>query len=146
MSSNSMRTKHPPAFKAKVALEAYKEGKTSAELVSLYQGHRGPIRNWKALLVKSAPDIFNGNGHSDKEQTELIEMLCRKIGKLEIELDWLKKVRTYPIGRESSIPTRHRSLRAMTLHSSFTMNQSSSAWMGGEGAWTTSSPSGCGDH
>lgn len=91
MSSNSMRTKHPPAFKAKVALEAYKEEKTSAELASLYQVHPGLIRNWKALLVKSASELFNGNGHSDKDQVELIETLYKKIGKLEVELDWLKK-------------------------------------------------------
>jgi len=86
-----MRTKHPPAFKAKVALEAYKEEKTSAELASQYQVHPGLIRNWKALLVKGSPELFNGNAHSDKDQAELIEMLYKKIGKLEVELDWLKK-------------------------------------------------------
>jgi transposase len=91
MRNNSMRTKHPPVFKAKVALEAYKEEKTSAELASLYQVHPGLIRNWKALLVKAAPELFNGNGHSGKDQAELIEMLYKKIGKLEVELDWFKK-------------------------------------------------------
>jgi transposase len=80
---SSMRTKHPPAFKAKVALEAYKEEKTSAELASQYQVHPGLIRNWKAL--------FNSSGHSDKDQTELIDQLYKKIGKLEVELDWFKK-------------------------------------------------------
>lgn len=88
---SSMRTKHPPAFKAKVALEAYKEEKTSAELASQYQVHPGLIRNWKALLVTSAPELFNGKSHSDKDQAELIEQLYKKIGKLEVELDWLKK-------------------------------------------------------
>lgn len=88
---STMRTKHPPAFKAKVALEAYKEEKTSAELASQYQVHPGLIRNWKALLVKEAHEIFNGNSNSDKDQTALIEMLYKKIGKLEVELDWFKK-------------------------------------------------------
>ena len=42
-----MRKKYPPSFKAKVALEAIREQKTSAELASLYQVHPGQIRNWK---------------------------------------------------------------------------------------------------
>lgn len=88
---SSMRTKHPPVFKAKVALEAYKEEKTSAELASQYQVHPGLIRNWKALLMKGAPELFNSSAHSEKDQAELIEQLYKKIGKLEVELDWLKK-------------------------------------------------------
>ena len=86
-----MRKRFDEQFKAKVALEAYKEEKTSAELASQYQVHPGLIRNWKALLVKSAPELFNGSGHSDKDQAELIDQLYKKIGKLEVELDWLKK-------------------------------------------------------
>ena len=89
---SSMRTKHPPAFKAKVAIDALREEKTSAELASQYQVHPGLIRTWKKILANGAPEIFNGKGHSgDKEQTELIEHLYKKIGQLEVELDWLKK-------------------------------------------------------
>jgi len=43
-----MRKRYPPSFKAKVALEAIKEHKTSAELASLYQVHPGQIRNWQS--------------------------------------------------------------------------------------------------
>lgn len=87
----SMRTKHPPAFKAKVALEAVKEEKTSAELASRYQVHPGLIRNWKQVLVAGASGLFNGKGHANVDQTELIEQLYKKIGQLEVELDWLKQ-------------------------------------------------------
>jgi transposase-like protein len=86
-----MRTKHPPTFKARVTLEAFKEEKTSAELASLYQVHPGLIRNWKALLVKGAPELFNGNGSHSNNQAELIEELYKQIGQLKVELDWLKK-------------------------------------------------------
>jgi transposase len=86
----SMRTKHPPTLKAKVALEAYKEEKTSAELASIYQVHPGLIRNWKGMLVKEAPHIFEGkDAHGD--QSKLIEELYRQIGQLKVELDWVKK-------------------------------------------------------
>lgn len=73
MSSKSIRTKHSPVFKAKVALKVYKEKKTSAELAGLYQVHPGLIRNWKTQLLKGAPDIFNRDNHSNKDQEELIE-------------------------------------------------------------------------
>ena len=88
---STMRANHAPSFKAKVALEAYKEEKTSSELAGLYQVHPGLIRNWKTLLVKGAPGLFNGKGHSDKDQEKLIEELYRQIGQLKVELDWLKK-------------------------------------------------------
>ena len=88
---STMRTKHPPAFKAKVALDAVRDDKTSAELAGLYQVHPGVIRNWKSILVKGAPELFDGKGHPDKDQEKLIEELYRQIGQLKVELDWLKK-------------------------------------------------------
>lgn len=88
---STMRTKHAPLFKAKVALEAYREERTSAELAGLYQVHPGLIRNWKNMLVKGAPGIFEGSRHADQDQAKLIEELYRQIGQLKVELDWLKK-------------------------------------------------------
>jgi len=88
----SLRSKHPPAFKAKVALEAIKEEKTSAELSSQYQVHPGQIRNWKATLKQRATDLFNGNRkNTEDKKEELIQELYRQIGQLKVELDWLKK-------------------------------------------------------
>jgi len=88
----SLRSKYPPAFKAKVALEAIKEEKTSAELSSQYQVHPGQIRNWKGTLKQGATDLFNGNRKKMKDNNEeLIQELYRQIGQLKVELDWLKK-------------------------------------------------------
>jgi len=88
----SLRSKYPPAFKAKVALEAIKEEKTSAELSSQYQVHPGQIRNWKATVKQGATDLFNGNRKKMKDnKEELIQELYRQIGQLKVELDWLKK-------------------------------------------------------
>ena len=88
----SLRSKYPPAFKAKVALEAIKEEKTSAELSSQYQVHPGQIRNWKGTLKKGATDLFNGNRKKTEDNKDkLIEELYKQIGQLKVELDWLKK-------------------------------------------------------
>ena len=43
-----IRRKYPPSFKAKVALEAIREDKTSADLASQYQVHPSQIRKWKS--------------------------------------------------------------------------------------------------
>ena len=54
-----IRKKRPPSFKAKVALEAIREQKTSAESATLYQVHPAQIRNWKGVVLKGLVDLFS---------------------------------------------------------------------------------------
>lgn len=83
---------HPPVFKAKVALEALKEEKTSAEIASQYQVHPSQIRAWKAEALKGLEVIFaDQRRHQDEDKDQLIQELYRQIGQLKVELDWLKK-------------------------------------------------------
>lgn len=84
------RRNHPPVFKAKVALEALKEEKTSAELASQYQIHPAQIRRWKSMVSNRLVELFQDHKPDGKEE-ELIEELYRQIGQLKVELDWLKK-------------------------------------------------------
>jgi transposase-like protein len=87
-----LRTNHSPTFKAKVALEAIKEEKSSSELASEYQVHPGQIRNWKTVAINGITEVFTGKRQKvDKDNKELIEELYRQIGQLKVELDWLKK-------------------------------------------------------
>ncbi len=88
----NLRRKHTPSFKAKVALEAIKEQKTSAELASQYQVHPGQIRNWKTAAIKGLTDFFSDKRRSkDQDKEKLIEELYRQIGQMKVDLDWLKK-------------------------------------------------------
>ncbi len=87
-----LRRVHAPAFKAKVALEAIKEQKTIAELASLYKVHPTQITKWK----KRALDILSqGFSEQQKQQEhndrELIQELYQQIGRLKVEVDFLKK-------------------------------------------------------
>jgi transposase len=92
----SLQSKYPPSCKAKVALEAIKEEKTSAELFSQYQVHPGQIRNWKGTLKKGAVDLFNRNRKkAEDNKEELIQELYRQIGQVKFDLDWVKKIWTY---------------------------------------------------
>ena len=87
-----LRRKHTPSFKAKVALEAIREQKTSAEMASQYQVHPGQIRNWKATASKGLIDLFTDKKKNrDRDREELIQELYRQLGQLNADLNWLKK-------------------------------------------------------
>jgi len=89
---HTIRRQHPPAFKAKVALEAVKEEKTITELASVYQVHPTQIKQWRDILLANLNELFSGKYKSrDKEQAELLTSLYEQIGKLKVEADWLKK-------------------------------------------------------
>lgn len=89
---NTIRKVHPPAFKTKVALEAIKEAKTVAEISSLYEVHTTQIKRWKQKAIDSLESCFTeANIQKEKDEQELIQSLYQEIGRLKIELDWLKK-------------------------------------------------------
>lgn len=89
---NTKRKIHSAKFKAKVALEAYRNDKTAAELVSMYKISSGQISTWKKVLVNDAMQLFE-SGRSKKRVDEAIltAPLYEEIGRLKVELDWLKK-------------------------------------------------------
>jgi len=86
------RRNHSSAFKAKVALEAVKEDKTIAELASQYEVHPSQIAKWKKQLLESLPEIFSSRQQNEQQdQEKLTSQLYQQIGRLKVELDWLKK-------------------------------------------------------
>jgi putative transposase len=86
------RKNHPPSLKAKVALEAIKGHKTTAQIAQIYGVHPTQIGFWKRQAETGLPDVF-GNGREQIRQqadTEKAE-LYQQIGQLKVELDFLKK-------------------------------------------------------
>src|SRR3989344_6214254 len=91
-STKKMPRNHPSAFKAKVAIEAIKEEKTVSQLASLYEVHPTQIKQWKTLVLSNLENIFSDKRKSaSQNQDDLIDRLYRQIGKLQVEVDWLKK-------------------------------------------------------
>jgi len=87
-----MRRTHDAAFKAKVALEAIKGEKTTAQLSSQYGVHPNQISKWKKRVLEQLPEIFNGKPKkADRTAEEIQAELYQQIGQLKVELDWLKK-------------------------------------------------------
>jgi transposase len=87
------RKQYSPQFKAKVAIEAIRGHKTTAELASQYEIHPTMINNWKRDLLEKASDLFDTTKASRalfEPQTQIDE-LYRQIGQLTVERDFLAK-------------------------------------------------------
>ena len=87
-----IRRVHAPAFKAKVALEAIKETKTIAELAGMYSVHTTQITKWKKKAVEGLGEIFSEQKQQRKKDNDaLMQELYQQIGRLKVEVDFLKK-------------------------------------------------------
>jgi putative transposase len=87
------RKVHTPEFKAKVSLDAIRGMKTASELASHYQVHPVQISAWKKQAIEILPEAFRRGNPTKAPATEqeLTAPLYEEIGRLKVELDWLKK-------------------------------------------------------
>jgi len=90
------RKKHSKELKARIALDAIKGQKTMSELASEYEVHANQIGRWKKQLLDAAPDVFTVEKDKEAEKKEVErDRLYKKVGQLQIEVDWLKKKTGY---------------------------------------------------
>jgi transposase-like protein len=83
---------HTAAFKARVALAAHKGDRTVNELAGQFDVHPTLIHGGKKQLLNGAEGIFTSparaaSADAEARQAELFE----QIGRLKMELEWLKK-------------------------------------------------------
>jgi transposase-like protein len=86
------RKQHTAAFKAQVALAALKGDKTVNELAGHFGVHPTLIHGWKKHLLAGAETVFANGIKAGVSDTEAVQAdLYEQIGRLKMELEWLKK-------------------------------------------------------
>ena len=85
-----IRKKHSPALKAKVAREAMRGLKTVAELSAEFSVHPTQINQWKRLAEEGLVGVFESKNKTDQQREDRSDLL-EEIGRLNMELRWLKK-------------------------------------------------------
>lgn len=88
--SKRTRRKFSGEFKAKVAFEAIKAQETINQIATRHEVHPHQVTQWKQQLLRQAPAAFEQPVMiSEKDGVE--EELYGQIGRLKMELEWLKK-------------------------------------------------------
>ena len=83
------RRKHTATTKARVAVEALRERKTVTQIASQYQVSPTAVSKWKQEALKRLPEVFATTKAA--EDNQLVDALYEQIGRLQVELAWLKK-------------------------------------------------------
>ena len=84
---------HTPEFKAQVALAALKGDRTLSEIAAQHQVHVKLVQAWKKQMSEQAATVFASSirpasvTDAESKQAELFE----QIGRLKMELEWVKK-------------------------------------------------------
>jgi transposase-like protein len=73
-------------------MDAAREVKTIAQLAAEHGVHPNQISQWKKQLLDEGSGIFSKAGADQQKKDESIQTeLYEQIGRLKMELEWLKK-------------------------------------------------------
>jgi len=86
------RKQYSPKFKARVAIEAIRGEKTLSQLGSQFKVHPIQIAKWRKSALEQLPELFvDGRSRKRSDDDGDKDALYEEIGRLKMELDWLKK-------------------------------------------------------
>ncbi|MCD6291093.1 MAG: transposase [Anaerolineae bacterium] len=92
----SERRRYSAEFKFQVALEAAKSQKTISELSSEFSVHPNQISQWKQELLREGASLFASRRAKQQRGQEALQTeLYEQIGRLKMEVEWLKKFARY---------------------------------------------------
>ena len=86
------RRLHSPDLKARVGLEALKGLEPIHAIAAKYEVHPVQVSQWKKEIAERLPEVFSKKADHDAEASKEREKgLFEEIGRLKMELDWVKK-------------------------------------------------------
>ena len=85
------RKQYSADLKAKIAMEAVKGQRTMQEIASHYSVHPSLVTQWRQLLEGAGGIFSSGRDQAAEAEEQLKAELYQQVGKLQVELDWLKK-------------------------------------------------------
>ena len=89
---STQRKVHSADTKVKAVFEAIQGYYTINELARKYEVHPTQLSSWKKKLQTEAKELFTDKRRRSQENSENQESrLYEEIGRLKVELDWLKK-------------------------------------------------------
>jgi transposase len=92
MSEGKKRKVYSAEFKAKVGLEAVRGVKTINEIAQQHGVHPVMVGQWKKEILGRAGALFDTKrGPKPVDESASEDRLYGEIGRLKMELDWLKK-------------------------------------------------------
>ena len=88
-----IRRKHSPEFKLKAVMEVLKGEKTATQLAGEFGVHPLVLSDWKKHFLEVGVQIFEKPRRASKTSEEAREKaeLFEQIGRLKMEIEWLKK-------------------------------------------------------
>lgn len=92
MNEGKKRRVHSAEFKGKVGLEAVRGVKTINEIAQEYDVHPQLVTQWKKEILENAGALFDvKRGPKPVDESSPEDKLYSEIGKLKMQVDWLKK-------------------------------------------------------
>lgn len=89
--SSKKRRQFDAKFKAKVAKAALTERQTIAEICSEFEIHESQVARWKKEASSRLHELFETHRSQETVDESLVNSLYERIGRLGMELDYLKK-------------------------------------------------------
>ena len=94
---STKKRKHTAQFKFRVALEAAQNHKTISQIAGSHQIHTSLVSTWRKQLKEQGSTIFQTVAseavatRKEREREQRETELYEQIGRLKMELEWLKK-------------------------------------------------------
>ena len=90
---NSRKT-YTSDLKSRIVLEMLREELTVSQISSKYGVHQSVLNKWRNAVLEGLPGLFadpRKKNPVDIQKDNVIEDLYRQVGKLSLQLEWLKK-------------------------------------------------------